>query len=67
MATSCSVKIVLGCLPPFALKKVSKSQTNEGLVSSNNNATQKLLSACGGWFQGMEQKTSQTYLSKMWC
>jgi hypothetical protein len=58
---------VLGCLPPIAVKKVSKSQINRGIVLLNNNATQKLLFACGGWFQGYEQKTFQTYLSEMWC
>jgi hypothetical protein len=27
----------------------------------------KLLSACGGWFQEVEQKAFQIYLSEIWC
>jgi hypothetical protein len=30
-------------LPPIAVKKVSKSQTKEGIVSSNNNAAPKII------------------------
>jgi hypothetical protein len=56
---------MLGCLPPIALKKVLKSQTNKGIVLSNNNEAPKIMSACGGWFQGGEQKAFQTYLSEM--
>jgi hypothetical protein len=39
---------MLGCLPPIALKKVLKSQTNKGIVSSNNNEAQKII-VCLWW------------------
>jgi hypothetical protein len=34
---------VIGCLPPIAIKKVSKSQINEEIVSLYNNATPKII------------------------
>jgi hypothetical protein len=47
MATSWSVKIVLGCLSNIVVRKVSKSQTNDLIVSLNINATQSLLVMVG--------------------
>jgi hypothetical protein len=41
-------KIVLECLPPIALKKVSKSQIKEGIVSSNNSVASKNI-VCLWW------------------
>jgi hypothetical protein len=35
------MKIVLGCFPDIAIRKVSKSQTDDSIVSLNINATPK--------------------------
>jgi hypothetical protein len=42
------VKIVLRCFPDIAVKNILKSQTNDGIVSSNNNAAPKII-VCLWW------------------
>jgi hypothetical protein len=43
MAASGSVKIVLGCLPDIAFRNVSKSHTNDGIVSLNMSAVPDII------------------------